>query len=55
MAAAAQIPNVYLMTVFAGQEQVRLHSVLDHVRRAPFAGQQRVEAQVPPKIVLKKL
>ncbi len=43
------------MAVFAGQKQVRLQSAFNHVRRAPLAAQQRVETQMPPKIVMKKL
>ena len=55
MATPTQIPNVHLMTVFAAQEQIGLQSVFDHVRGAPFAGQQRVETEMPPEIVLEKL
>jgi hypothetical protein len=32
-----------------------LNSVLDHVRSAPLAAEQRVEPKVPPKIVVQKL
>src|SRR5204863_10035023 len=55
MAAAAQIPLVYLMSIFAAEEQVGLHSVFDHIRRAPVATQQRIEPQMPPAIVMQKL
>ena len=55
MAAAAQVPDVHLMAIFATEEKVRLKSALDHVRRTPFAGEQRVESQMPPEIILKKL
>src|SRR5262249_24632389 len=34
---------------------IGLHAVLDHVRSAPFAADQRVEPEVPPKIVMQKL
>src|SRR6266487_1733489 len=52
MASAAQVPNVHLMPVFAAEEKVGLHAVFDHVRRAPFTAEQRVESQVPPIIVM---
>ena len=32
-----------------------MNSVLDHVRGAPLAAEQRVEPEVPPKIVMQKL
>src|SRR6266516_2352235 len=53
--AAPQVPDVDLMSIFAGEKLVRLQSVFDHVRRPPFAAQQRVESQMPPKIVMQKL
>src|SRR4029453_15289952 len=55
MAAAAQIPNVHLMSVFTGEEQVGLQPIFDHVRCAPFAGQEGVEPQMPPKIIMQEL
>src|SRR5436190_12987539 len=55
MASSAQVPNVHLMAVFAAEKQLRLQSTFDHVRRAPLAAQQRVETQMPPEIVMKKL
>src|SRR4029450_12124485 len=55
MASSAQVPSVYLMAVFATQEQIGLQSAFDHVRCPPLAGEQRVESQMPPEIVLKKL
>src|SRR5215471_6527733 len=55
MSTSSQVPDMDLMTVFIAEEQIWLHSVFDHVRRAPFAGEQRVESQVPPKIVMQKL
>src|SRR5438046_7392365 len=39
------------MTVTALQQDVRVHAVLDHFRRAPLAGDHRVVAEVPPEIV----
>jgi hypothetical protein len=55
MASSAQVPNVHLMAVFAAEEKVGLQSSLNHVRGAPLASEQRVESQMPPEIVLKKL
>src|SRR6266567_8351115 len=55
MAAAAQVPDVHLMAIFAAEEQVGLKSVFDHIRRAPFACEKRVESKMPPEIILKKL
>src|SRR6266513_41950 len=55
MPAATQIPDMHLMSIFAGEEKIRLQSVFDHTRRAPFATQQRVETQMPPEIVMQKL
>src|SRR4030095_2240493 len=55
MPAATQIPDMHLVSVFAAEEQIRLHSIFDHVRRAPFAAQHRIEPQMPPEIVMQKL
>src|SRR5437870_13370791 len=55
MPASTQIPDMHLMSIFAAEEEVRLQSVFDHIRRAPFATQQRVEPQMPPAIVRQKL
>src|SRR6266403_4706908 len=55
MPSPAQIPHMHLMPVFTAYQEIGLHTVLDHVRRAPFAAEQRVESQVPPKIVMQKL
>src|SRR6266699_5511740 len=55
MAAAAQVPNVHLMSVFAAEKEVRLQSAFDHIRCAPFACEQRVESKMPPEIVMKEL
>src|SRR5436853_6311842 len=53
MASPAQVPYMHLMAVFAAQKKVRLQSAFNHVRRAPLAAQQRVETQMPPKIVVR--
>src|SRR6266403_3914771 len=55
MPSPAQIPHMHLMPVFTAYQEIGLHAVLDHVRRAPFAAEERVESQVPPKIVMQKL
>src|SRR2546426_5190419 len=43
------------MAVFAPQQKVGLESLFDHVWCPPFAAQQRIEAKVPPEIVMEKL
>src|SRR5213596_4220088 len=55
MPASTQIPDMHLMSIFVAEEEVRLQSVFNHIRRAPFATQQRVESQMPPEIVMQKL
>src|SRR5947207_13763892 len=55
MPASTQIPDMHLMSIFVAEEEVRLQSVFDHIRRAPFATQQRIEPQMPPEIVMQKL
>src|SRR5512143_2833778 len=55
MSSSTQIPYMHLMSVFAAKKQIRLNSVLNHLRRSPFATQQRVKPEVPPKIVMQKL
>ena len=37
--------------VFAAQQHLRHEAVLDHVGRAPFAGDHGVVAEVPPEVV----
>src|SRR5437867_11047420 len=55
MAAATEVPNMDLMSILATEEQVRLHSIFDHVRCAPFATQHGIELPMPPKILVQKL
>src|SRR6186997_1895335 len=55
MATTAKVPDVHLMPVFTGKQKVGLESAFDHVWRAPLAGQQRVESQMPPKIIMQEL
>jgi hypothetical protein len=47
--APAQVPDVELMAVLA--EQIGIDATLDHVGRAPFAGNERVMPEVPPEVV----
>ena len=37
MTAPAQVPDMQLVSILAGQQKLRIQSVLDHVRRAPLA------------------
>src|SRR3989442_14516657 len=39
------------MTVTALQQDVRVDAILDHLRRAPLAGDHRVVAEMPPEVV----
>src|SRR5215475_5934408 len=51
MAAAPQIPDVQSVAVFLAQKQFGNQAALEHVRRAPFARNQRVESEVPPEVI----
>src|SRR5919202_1755974 len=51
MAPAAQVPDVQLVTIAALQEYLGVEPALDHIRRAPLAGDHGVVAQVPPEVV----
>src|SRR5213594_665131 len=51
VATLGQVPDVQLMTVTALQQDFRVDAVLDHLRRAPLAGDHRVVAEVPPEVV----
>src|SRR3954447_26795087 len=55
MLTRAEIPDVQLMAVLAGEQQLRNDAVLDHVRRSPLAGDHRVLAEVPGEVVSKVL
>jgi hypothetical protein len=55
MTAFAKIPYMQAMAVLAAQQEFRIHSVLNHVRRPPLAGDSDVIAQVPREIVAKIL
>src|ERR1700686_2286307 len=47
----AQIPNMQRVTIAALQQNFGVHSLFDHVRRAPLAADERVISQVPPEVV----
>src|SRR5215208_5839848 len=55
MATAAKVPDVHLMSILTAKQKVGLDSAFDHVWRAPFAGQQSIESQMPPKIIMQEL
>jgi hypothetical protein len=49
--ALVEVPDVQLVTVLAGEEQLGVDAVLHHVRRAPFGGDHGVVPEVPPEVV----
>src|SRR5918994_705250 len=51
MTPTAQVPDMKLMTIAALQEYLGVEPALDHVWRAPLAGDHGVVAQVPPEVV----
>src|ERR1700694_5148676 len=51
MTTLAQIPEVQFMPVAALEQDFRVEAILDHVGRAPFAGDDGVESEMPPEIV----
>src|SRR5437763_609288 len=51
MTPLGQIPNVKLVAVSARQQNLRIHSLAHHVGSSPFAGEERIESEVPPEIV----
>src|SRR5260370_21384749 len=55
VAPAAQVPDVEPMAVLAGDDLVDAEPVLEHVGRAPLAGDRDVVAEVPPEVVGEKL
>src|SRR3984957_7036598 len=44
-----------VVPVFAAQQELRIHAILDHIRRAPLAGNGDVMSQVPREIIAKIL
>src|SRR5215212_5842455 len=55
VAALPQVPEVQAMSVLAIEQQLGLDATTDHVRRAPFAADQGVIAEVPPEVVVQVL
>src|SRR5438034_3671546 len=55
MARATEFQSMDLMSILATEGHVWLPAMFAHVRCAPFATQQGIEPQMPPKIVLQKL
>ena len=55
MATAAEIPDVDRVAVAGFEKDVGIQAVLDHVGSTPFAGDESVVAEVPPKVVVKAL
>ena len=51
MLALVQIPEMQAPPVFCPEQNLGDQTVLDRVRRAPFARHQRVVAEMPPRIV----
>src|ERR1700751_5352998 len=39
------------MSILAGHQQVRLYSMLDHIRRTPLTGHRDVVAKMPPEVI----
>ena len=55
MPAFLEIPDVEFVAVLSAQEQFGHESVLDHIRRAPFAGDLGVVAKMPGEVIRKFL
>src|SRR5690349_20260259 len=51
MASLVQVPDMNLVPVLAGQQQLRVNALFHHVGRAPFGGNHRVVSQMPPEVV----
>src|ERR1700761_1099973 len=51
MTSLVKVPDMNLVAILAGQQQLRIGTVLDHVRRAPFRGDHGVVSEVPPEVV----
>src|SRR5215472_13810146 len=55
MSPLEQIPDVQPVAVAAAKQNLRIYSIHHHVRGSPFAGDDRVESQVPPEVVRESL
>src|SRR4029434_10950704 len=53
--AAAQVPYMHPMAIFGLHQQIRLQTVFDHLRGAPFRADEGVMEQVPPEVVAQVL
>src|SRR5215467_14736447 len=51
MTTLVQVPDMNLVTVLAGQQQLWIDAIFYHIRSAPFGRNHRVVSQVPPQIV----
>ena len=51
VAALRQVPDVDLVAVLAGQQDLGIDAALNHVGRAPLARDRRVVAEMPPEVV----
>ena len=49
--ALAHVPDVEVVAVLAAEQELGVDPRLDHVRRAPLAGDDAVKADVPPDVV----
>src|SRR5262249_60489339 len=55
MAPPAQVPHVYVASVLAAQQKLRVQPAFNHVGSSPLAGQHHIVAQVPPEVVGEEL
>src|SRR5689334_7243608 len=55
MFAPGEIPEMQAAAVFAAEQDVRHKPVLESIGRAPFAGDHRVETEMPPRVVAELL
>src|ERR1700688_4382902 len=51
MLAGMQVPEMNLVAVLPGEKNFRNEAVFDHVGRAPFARNEHVVTEMPPRIV----
>src|SRR5262245_54105936 len=51
MTPLVQIPHMQLVSVAAAQQNFRIHPVLHHAGRSPFACDDGVESQMPPEVI----
>src|SRR5688572_21959537 len=51
MFARVQVPEMQPAAIFRAEQDFRDEAVLEHVRRAPFAGDERIMAEMPPCVI----